>query len=255
MEECLYSESGFYERGGGAAGVKHFVTAVTTSMGFRRAVYKNLEQFIAKNGPKVNVVDFGSGNADMLFSLKRLTKDLYPDLNWYAIEVSSTARINIEVLYPWINVLPKFEIENDLPCFIIANELFDNLVVELVKEDGSYTPELIGAKEIVQSLKNKKCEVLVADYFIDDEQIKEMGKHTPPKFIRGYRNQQIVETWYNYPGKCDVTVDVHKEQLVNIFEDNGFKLIEGKNQSEFVGNSEDEFFNHELFDVLTFSND
>lgn len=254
MQKCLYGDKGFYQEGLGKPAVTHFVTAVTTSMAFRKAIFHKLENFIEKNGDQINVVDLGSGNADLLFSLKKLCEDNYPNINWYAVDISSSALTSIEVLYPWINAIEKFDISDDRKNFIIANELFDNLLVDLELKDGCYYPVLIGAESIIKSLKEYKIEIIVADYFITKEKIQELGTSLPPKFIRAYKNQQLVTSWYLHDGQCDITVDVDKVQLIEIFHQNGFKLLEQQNQENFVEDAEDELFNHSLFEVLTFSN-
>lgn len=258
MQECLYSKSGFYQKNNGKSAVKHFVTAATTSMAFRKAIFNRLKKFIDKYGQNINVVDYGAGNADLLFSLKKLCeKDKSIDIEnivFTAIEISKSALITIEVLHPWMRVSDQYDVDTSLPTFIIANELFDNLCVDLEEVEGIYYPRLIQAKDIIKDISGDKIELILADYFIDNNGIKELGTSKPPKYIRGYRDQQLVPHWHLYPYLCDVTVDLHKEQVIELFEQNDFVLEEEIPQREFVKKNigDEEFFDHTKFDVLIF---
>jgi SAM-dependent MidA family methyltransferase len=272
MNEWLYAKDGYYASMPDIGKKGDFATSVTTSMFFGGAIAKRLINVIESGflSETCTVVEIGAHNgylmADMAQFIYTLKPNLLKTLTFAIIEPQEKIKTTQEkylkesfgnaVKFCWFKDLEEFRAKE---AFIVANELFDAFVCEVVKDEqmlymsenrvvfdklDKETAKLCnrynitkgeiakGYEEFAFKLSNsvQKCEFITFDYGQKeprgDISLRIYSAHkTYPFFsLTDYAKTKHTEnlSLKSLYKKSDLTYDVNFLHLKDVFENNGF---------------------------------
>ena len=235
MDQALYAPGrGFYDSGG-RAGRRDasFITSAEVGPLFGAVLARWIDRRwqLAGSPPEWLVVDAGAGPATLTVAMRAAVTEDHPDLaeavRWLAVERSAAQRAGHPAGIDSVPELP------DRADVIIANELLDNLAVDLleatdagwelvtVAPSGATTPDRGGrriplahaAHHWVRTARQRLRAggALVAFDYADTTAALATRPWT--EWLRAFRDQQRVDDPFDDPGSRDITVVVPWDQL------------------------------------------
>ncbi|AJC87509.1 SAM-dependent methyltransferase [Campylobacter insulaenigrae] len=212
----------------------------------------------------VDIVEIGANKGylafDFLQALYTLRPTILNKIQFHIIEPHENLRTNQKLLFSKYNLDIKIHKSFDTCCFnnafFYANELFDCFACELIIEDTmAYVDEnykicfkkadknileqcnrynitnselCIEYHYFLQKLKNV-CKNIVFNCF-------DYAKKEEKISARIYKNQQVYnvleENLQDFFGKSDITYNVNFEHLIKVLKEEGFVILEFKNQNK-----------------------
>ena len=261
MDIALYGRGGFYERPPvGAEG--HFVTAPHVHPVFAELLLRGLRELwegLGRPDP-LRVVEVGAGDGTLCRDLLRLSTDVGPAIELWAVERSSGARRALGAL--GIHVAERLDELPPLdPGLVLANELLDNLPFRRVRgtergpvevlvdatderflevtgpgddELAPHLPALAPGEEAAVPqdalmFMDELADALVTGYAL----LIDYGASSHPiGEVHGYRAHAVVEDVLADPGSADITAGVDFGALTERAADRGLILLGEVSQTD-----------------------
>lgn len=236
MELALYEPGlGFYETDGRAGGRQgDFVTSVETGPLFAELIGEWLDRTWTDLGrpDPFHVVEAGAGVGTLWRGLNRAKPQCFPALRYVLVERSGTQRRSHDALPgspESLAALPASAVH-----VVLANELLDNLVFDIVRRDAEgnesavaviesdsqlgfgaqeseeWLPVPVGANTWLADATAIADRVLCLDYAADDAALVARGR---TGWLRTYADHGRASDPLDAPGTADITADVPLDQL------------------------------------------
>lgn len=237
MADMLYNpKKGYYMKSNPFGKNGDFITSPNISLMFSEMIALWCISFLKRNikQEKVNIIELGAGNGEMIFQIIKVFKKLKMKANFFIIEKSDNLiKLQKKKLFSynvkWLKSITKVATKNNI---FLANELFDALPVkQFVKKknswfevyvkknlDGKY--KLINIKKDIKSIEKKinikfeKNQNLIEFSFETFNIISQISKK-----IKNSRSALLILDYGTTQKKMKNSIQaVYKHQYVGIFD-------------------------------------
>jgi SAM-dependent MidA family methyltransferase len=254
MEAALYGPDGFYSRGGGAGTQRDFLTSPEVGSLFGAVVARRIdsEWDRLRQPDHFTVVEVGAGPGTLARTIFAAEPRCLSALHYVLVDRAEGMRALHGPHLPVEKVTSMSEIPSEpITGIVFANELLDNIPTRIFHRDRDSDPwvesnvgwhdgglqqlwtpvtddctreflssvggcvpiqEQVG--QVVRSLLNLvvKGSLIFIDYM--RETTAEFSRIERGEWLRTYRSHERGSNPLQFPGECDITVDVALDQLV-----------------------------------------
>tara|TARA_A100001011_G_scaffold398805_1_gene504592 strand:+ start:1111 stop:2148 length:1038 start_codon:yes stop_codon:yes gene_type:complete len=237
MADMLYNpKKGYYMKSNPFGKNGDFITSPNISLMFSEMIALWCISFLKRNikQEKVNIIELGAGNGEMIFQIIKVFKKLNMKANFFIVEKSDNLiKLQKKKLFSynvkWLKSITKVATKNNI---FLANELFDALPVkQFVKKknswfevyvkknlDGKY--KLINIKKDIKSIEKKinikfeKNQNLIEFSFEAFNIISQISKK-----IKNSRSALLILDYGTTQKKMKNSIQaIYKHQYVGIFD-------------------------------------
>ena len=189
IELCLYSENGYYKNSKVIGKVGDFITSPEISQLFGEIVGLFFLSFWKKKINKpFNLVELGPGRGTLLIDILNINKNFSEfersisiNLIEKNIELIKEQKTNLKKFnfdFHNINWIDTFNLSNNKPSIIYANEFFDCLPIrQFYKKNNLWYEKMISVNQTYQCLQFKDKEI------IDASTLKKISKYKPKEIL------------------------------------------------------------------------